>query len=86
MIILDLGAYYYVGGSQNFGAGLNAYLGLIFACGLLLGPYGAAGATIGNMICDSIRGYSPETMIISAIFVIYVMVRTISQKIKNYKS
>ena len=25
MIILDLGAYYYVGGSQNFGAGLNAY-------------------------------------------------------------
>ena len=66
MIILDLGAYYYVGGSQNFGAGLNAYLGLIFACGLLLGPYGAAGATIGNMICDSIRGYSPETMIISA--------------------
>ena len=35
MIILDLGAYYYVGGSQNFGAGLNAYLGLIFACGLL---------------------------------------------------
>ena len=67
MIILDLGAYYYVGGSQNFGAGLNAYLGLIFACGLLLGPYGAAGATIGNMICDSIRGYSLETMIISAL-------------------
>jgi len=67
MIILDLGAYYYVSGSQNFGAGLNAYLGLIFACGLLLGPYGAAGATIGNMICDSIRGYSLETMIISAL-------------------
>ena len=67
MIILDLGGYYYVGGSENFGAGLNAYLGLIFVCGLLLGPYGAFGATVGNAICDAIRGYSIETMLISAL-------------------
>lgn len=67
MIILDLSAFYYIGGAENFGAGLNAYIGLFFVCGLLLGPYGAAGATIGNMLCDVIRGYSLSAILLSAI-------------------
>lgn len=67
MIILNLSAYYHIGGGENFGAGLNAYTGLHFVCGLLLGPYGALGATIGNMICDYIRGYSPNVIILSSI-------------------
>ena len=44
------------------------HVGLLYVLGLLLGPYGALGATLGNLLLDIIAGYSPRIIIPSAIF------------------
>lgn len=62
MIILNLGMF-----NGDYGTGLNPHLGLSFAAGLLLGPYGALGAVIGNTLCDIIRGYHWTIIIFSEI-------------------
>ena len=58
MIIFNLGIYYFNSG-QNFGEGLSPHVGILMISGILLGPYGAIGSSIGNLICDLIRGYNP---------------------------
>ena len=35
------------------------HVGLLFVFGLIFGPYGALGAVAGNVLLDSIGGYTP---------------------------
>ena len=65
IIILEWG-YYVISSPHNlYGTGLNPHTGLIFASGLLLGPYGAIGATLGEIISNILKGYSPSVNLIS---------------------
>ena len=66
MLIFNLGIYYLTNG-KNFGGNLSPHVGILLISGLLFGPYGAAGSVIGNIICDSIRGYNPLSTFFSAI-------------------
>lgn len=66
MMIFNLGSYYMTYG-HNFGEGLSPHTGILLISGLILGPYGAAGATLANYFCDLIRGYSPLIAVLSAI-------------------
>ena len=45
----------------------NPHIGLLFVFGLLFGPYGAIGATLGNVIVDLLNGYTPIEILPSAI-------------------
>jgi hypothetical protein len=45
----------------------NPHIGLLFVFGLLFGPYGALGATLGNVIVDLLNGYTPIEILPSAI-------------------
>lgn len=60
MLVFNLGIYYLKGG-QNFGGGLSVHVGILLVSGMILGPYGALGATVANFLCDMIRGYGPVT-------------------------
>ena len=60
MLVFNLGIYYLKGG-QNFGGGLSVHVGILLVSGMILGPYGALGATVANFLCDIIRGYGPVT-------------------------
>ena len=64
-MIFDLGVHYLTG-SQIFGEGFSPHCGLLFVFGLLLGPYGALGAVIGNLLSDLIRGYNLTVSLSSA--------------------
>ncbi len=66
MLIFNLGIYYLNGG-QNFGEGLSPHIGILLISSLILGPYGAIGAILGNFLCDIIRGYHPIIAVLSAI-------------------
>ena len=66
IMIFDLGIHYLTG-SQIFGGGFTPHCGLLFVFGLLLGPYGALGAVIGNFLSDLIRGYNLSVSLSSAI-------------------
>ena len=57
MLVFNLSIYSIF--NLNFGEGVHPHVGIIFISGLLFGPYGAAGASIGNLICDLFRGYPP---------------------------
>ena len=46
---------------------MNVHVGLLFVFGLLFGPYGALGATLGNILMDLINGYTPIEILPSAI-------------------
>ena len=65
MIITNLG-YYYLTQAPNFGGEINPHLGILFIAGLFFGPYGCAGAVLGNFLCDLIRGYSINLAVTSA--------------------
>lgn len=65
MIIINLG-YHFLTNAPKFGAELNPHLGILFISGLFFGPYGCVGATIGNLICDLVRGYGIAGSILSA--------------------
>ena len=56
MVIIELGYYSITVPHNLYGDGLNPHMGLIFASGLLLGPYGAIGAALGDMTCNIIKG------------------------------
>ena len=45
----------------------NPHVGLLYILGLLLGPYGALGATLGNVILDLMTGFSPIEIFPSAV-------------------
>ena len=45
----------------------NPHIGLLFVFGLLFGPYGALGATLGNVIVDLLNGFTPIEILPSAI-------------------
>ncbi len=60
MLVFNLGIYYLKGG-QNFGGGLSVHVGILLVSGMILGPYGALGATVANFLCDMIRGYGSVT-------------------------
>lgn len=45
----------------------NPHTGLLFVFGLILGPYGALGATLGNVILDLLNGFTPIEILPSAI-------------------
>ncbi|WP_458405003.1 PP2C family protein-serine/threonine phosphatase [Methanobrevibacter sp.] len=66
MIVFNLGSYYFVNG-RNFAEGLSPHTGIFLISGLLLGPYGAIGSTIGNFLCNIIRGYNPIMSVISSL-------------------
>lgn len=66
MLIFNLGAFYLIN-NENFGGGYSPHVGLIFISGLLLGPYGALGSVVGNLLCDLIRGYTLPVAILSGI-------------------
>ncbi len=66
MIVFNLGSYYFANG-RNFAEGLSPHIGIILISGLLLGPYGAIGSAVGNLLCSIIRGYNPIMSIISSI-------------------
>lgn len=65
MIIFNLSIYSAF--NLNFGEGLHPHVGIIFISGLLFGPFGALGASIGNLICDLVRGYP----LITALFFLH---------------
>ena len=65
MILFNLG-FYYLNLGQNFGGGFSPHVGLLVVFGILLGPYGALGAVIGNVLCDFIRDYDVLVIIFSA--------------------
>ena len=50
----------------DFGA-IVPHVGLLYVLGLLLGPYGALGATLGNIVIDLMEGYPIINIIPSAI-------------------
>lgn len=56
MIIIELGYYILSTSNHLDGSGLNPHTGIIFASGLVLGPYGAFGASLGNVIYTLFRG------------------------------
>ena len=56
MVIIELGYYSITVQHNLYGDGLNPHMGLIFASGLLLGPYGAIGAALGDITCNIIKG------------------------------
>ncbi|MBQ2612568.1 MAG: serine/threonine-protein phosphatase [Methanobrevibacter sp.] len=56
MVIIELGYYSITVPHNLYGDGLNPHMGLIFASGLLLGPYGAIGAALGDITCNIIKG------------------------------
>lgn len=66
MLIFNLGTYYLTYG-HNYGAGLSPHVGILLISGLILGPYGAIGAVIGNFLCDIIRGYGLPLASLSAV-------------------
>lgn len=66
MIIINLGTYHLTNGGI-YGVGLTPHVGILLIAGLLFGPYGAIGSVAGNILCDLIRGYSPENALLSAI-------------------
>jgi len=66
MLVFNLGIYYLTYG-DNFGEGLSPHVGILLISGLILGPYGAIGAVVGNFLCDIIRGYGLPLAIFSAI-------------------
>lgn len=45
----------------------NPHVGLLFVLGLLLGPYGALGATLSNVLLDLLTGFEPIDILPSAI-------------------
>ena len=46
----------------------NSHVGLLFVVGLIFGPYGALGATLGNIILDYLSGFELIEILPSAIF------------------
>ena len=66
MVIINLMSFYFYD-SRTFGVGLNPHVGILFIGGLFFGPYGAIGATVGNLICDFIRGYNVNSVFLSTI-------------------
>lgn len=45
----------------------NPHVGLLYFLGLVFGPYGALGATLGNIVLDLINGYAPLDILPSAL-------------------
>ena len=43
------------------------HVGLLFVFGLILGPYGALGAVVGNMLMDGLGGFTPTEIFFSAV-------------------
>ena len=46
---------------------LRPHVGILFVVGLLFGPYGALGASVGNIIIDLYSGYTPIEILPSAL-------------------
>lgn len=65
MIIIDFALSSSLFWDLGIGVG---HVGFLFVFGLLLGPYGALGATLGNIIMDLLNGYTPIQILPSAIF------------------
>ena len=65
MVIVELGYYSITAPHNLYGSGLNPHMGLIFVSGLLLGPYGAIGAALGDITCNLIKGSSVPVTLIS---------------------
>lgn len=74
MLIFNLSVYSIF--NLNYGAGMHPHIGIIFISGLLFGPYGALGASLGNLICDLFRGYSLIVSLISFIITFGVSLLT----------
>lgn len=54
--------------AQLYEMGIESpHVGLLYVFGLLLGPYGALGAVLGNIIIDLLNGFSPIEELPSAI-------------------
>ena len=66
MVLINLG-FFYLSSSRNVSQGINAHIGTLLISGLLFGPYGALGASLGNLISDLIRGYPVDFTVISNI-------------------
>ena len=70
VLFFDLVSYY-LGIDENFSEGLVPSLGLIVISGLLFGPFGALGSSLGLLISDIARGYSllllPRNIIVFAV-------------------
>ena len=67
MIIIELGYCMFSSPNTIHGNGLNPQMGLVFASGLLFGPYGALGVGLGDICSDLIRGCSPNVSLLSGI-------------------
>lgn len=65
MIIIDFALSSSLFWDLGIGVG---HVGFLFVFGLLLGPYGALGATLGNIIMDLLNRYTPIQILPSAIF------------------
>lgn len=66
IILINLG-FFYLSSSRNVSQGINGHIGTLLISGLLFGPYGALGASLGNLISDLIRGYPVDFTVISNI-------------------
>ena len=85
MMVFNLGSYY-LGHGQNFGEGLSPHFGILLVSGLILGPYGAIGAAIGNLLCDLIRDYPPILAFFSSLITIATSYLGYKLWYGNYKS
>ncbi len=84
MLILNLSIYSIF--NLNFGEGMHPHVGLIFVSGLLFGPLGALGASIANLICDLLRGYSLPISLTSWIITFGVSLFAYKVWYGNFKS
>ena len=66
MIVINLG-FFYLSSSRNVSQGINGHIGTLLISGMLFGPYGALGASLGNLISDVIRGYPVNFTVFSNI-------------------
>lgn len=67
MIIIKFGYYIVLSPNSINGNGLNPHMGLAFASGLLLGPYGALGVGLGDILSNILRGYSLNISLLSGL-------------------
>lgn len=71
MILINLG-FFYLSSSNNVSQGINGHIGTLLISGLLFGPYGALGASFGNLISDLVRGYPVDFSVMSNLIAFFV--------------
>jgi len=84
MVLINLG-FFYLSSSRNVSQGINGHIGTLLISGMLFGPYGALGASFGNLISDFIRGYPVDFAVFSNIVGFFVSYLGFKLWYKDYR-